>query len=186
MLPCFPSLRCARSYELSEKLTGCIAFSDISAPIVLVKLAVVRIELADGEVRTSMRRQRSLTSLFDPLLATTRLCSGSLLTHTHHTRAQVNDSVVFDDAILDARRWKARKLQRRGVNALTALARANAAALPHTVTPGEEQLEAEGDRDWTPAADDYEEGAEPDADLPVQGEYAWVCCRCCCCCCLLE
>ena len=87
MLPCFPSLRCARSYELSEKLTGCIAFSDISAPIVLVKLAVVRIELADGEVRTSMRRQRSLTSLFDPLLATTRLCSirAPLLTHTHHT-----------------------------------------------------------------------------------------------------
>jgi hypothetical protein len=47
-----PASRRARSFELSEHITGAITFSGVSreAPILLVKLAVVRIEYADEEV----------------------------------------------------------------------------------------------------------------------------------------
>ena len=44
-----PSLEC--SYELSDHLVGNIALTGVTAPVLLIKLAVVRIECADGEVR---------------------------------------------------------------------------------------------------------------------------------------
>ena len=60
-------------YELCDHLTGNITFQNVAVPVVLVRLAVVKIENCKGEVA---------------------------------------DTVIFDDAILDARRWKARKQAR--------------------------------------------------------------------------
>ena len=37
----------------------------------------------------------------------------------------MHDKVIFDDAILDARRWKARQFEATGMRQLEALARAN-------------------------------------------------------------
>lgn len=80
-----------RSFELSEHITGSITFTGVqpTAPVLLVKLAVVRIEYADEEV---------------------------------------TDAVIFDDAIMDARRWRTRKMARAGADVLARLRPAAAAA----------------------------------------------------------
>jgi hypothetical protein len=57
-------------YEQAEALSGSLTFSGVTQPIVLVRLAVLRVEYCNGETE---------------------------------------DEVVFDETILDARRWRARK-----------------------------------------------------------------------------
>lgn len=70
-------------YELKETIQGEIVCSDLSRPILLLKLAVIRIEYADGEAA---------------------------------------DNVIFDEAIMDARRWKTRKDRRLLIERMKKLA----------------------------------------------------------------
>jgi Vacuolar protein sorting-associated protein 26 len=93
------------AYELSDHITGSITFSGITTPVVLVKLAVVRIEYADGEVV---------------------------------------DSILFDDALLDSRRWRARKIALHGAD------------IPVS---------------WVPDASDVSSG-DQDPDLPIVGDVS--------------
>lgn len=63
-------------YEITEKLAGSLVFEGVTAPIVLVRLAVLRVEYCNGDT---------------------------------------NDEVIFDETILDARRWRERKNALRGL-----------------------------------------------------------------------
>lgn len=63
-------------YEITEKLSGSLVFEGVTNPIVLVRLAVLRVEYCNGDT---------------------------------------NDEVIFDETILDARRWRERKNALRGL-----------------------------------------------------------------------
>ena len=76
---------------------------------------------------------------------------------------EVKDAVVFDDAIMDARRWRARKLSRAGAAAWSAAGRAAEAGASASLKA--ESLEA-----WLPTEEDLS-AAETDPDLPVSGGF---------------
>lgn len=63
-------------YEITEKLSGSLVFEGVTTPIVLVRLAVLRVEYCNGDT---------------------------------------SDEVIFDETILDARRWRERKNALRGL-----------------------------------------------------------------------
>lgn len=144
-------------YELSETLRGTIACSGLQKPVLLLKLAIVRIEYADGEA---------------------------------------SDSVVFDDSIMDARRWKARKdrvkliakmkkeHEKRSLLAAKLAAQAaqggdggdGAGAAPISVDveggvdeAGEQEEEEDEETMWMPAPEEFD-AASPDPDLPILGD----------------
>jgi len=70
-------------YEIKETIEGEIICSNLTRPILLLNLAVIRIEYADGEAA---------------------------------------DNVIFDEAIMDARRWKTRKDRRLLIERMKKLA----------------------------------------------------------------
>jgi len=140
-------------YEMSEALEGSIDFKGVTKPVVLVRLAVLRVETALSET---------------------------------------NDTVVFDETVLDARRWKARK-EAAAEEAATAArsveaaeeegsrpGAAAAAALglddeehavigaSRTAAPAAEAPPAAVD-DWMPSEADLT-AEDPDPDLPVIGD----------------
>lgn len=148
-------------YEVSDHLRGTLAFTGITVPILLVRLAVVRIEYADGEV---------------------------------------HDSIIFDDSILDARRWRARKEARAryeveaaadigegveeeeeaAVDVVEEIADADddggpdpppraAKRASSSSQDGEEGVEVEDASAWMPTAEDFDTD-EPDSDLPLLGD----------------
>jgi hypothetical protein len=145
-------------YEMSEALEGSIEFKGVTKPVVLIKLAVLRVETALSET---------------------------------------NDTVIFDETVLDARRWKARK-QAAAAEAAAAAHSLEAAAEEEGPRPGaaaaaalglDEEAHAatgagrtgpppaaaagdagEGDVDeWMPSEADLT-AEDPDPDLPVIGD----------------
>lgn len=123
------------SYELSDHVKGTITFSGLAstAPVLLVKIAIVRIEYADEEV---------------------------------------SDSVVFDDAIMDARRWRSRKLMRLGAAALVDThVRAAEASEEGGSAAGGVSASRRALDSWLPTEEDLA-ATELDPDLPVTGAWA--------------
>jgi hypothetical protein len=98
-------------------------------------------------------------------------------------KEEVTDHIVFDEAILDARHWKARKSHRKLMDANRARAAATGAvATAETTASGDEATApvseggVEDERnEWYPSDSDYaasgEEG-QTDPDLPVLGDVS--------------
>ena len=94
----------------------------------------------------------------------------------------MHDKVIFDDAILDARRWKARQFEATGMRQLEALARANElaadaaaiAAATEAGTAAPEGADPSAVAAWIPepplqdAGEDQSSAMDP--DVPVTGE----------------
>ena len=85
---------------------------------------------------------------------------------------EVSDSVVFDDAIMDARRWRSRKLMRLGAAALVdAHVRAAEASEEGGSAAGGVSASRRALDSWLPTEEDLA-ATELDPDLPVTGAWA--------------
>jgi hypothetical protein len=106
-------------YELSSVIRGHIVFAGVTTPIVMVRVAVVRIEYADGEA---------------------------------------SDATIFDDSVMDARKWRARKAGGGGGGGVTGGVAVAA--------------DAEEEGAWQPSDAELEAGAAADPDLPIMGDLS--------------
>ena len=107
-------------YELSSVVRGHISFTSVVQPIVMVRVAVVRIEYADGEA---------------------------------------SDATIFDDSVMDARKWKGRRKAGDGGGGVGGGGGSGGGG-------GDD-----ADEFW-PTQEELDAGAAADPDLPILGDVS--------------